>query len=51
MTKELKLHKNPRLNKILNRLVELSKKEKSGFSKEDKKRFIEKLMGYDKEEE
>lgn len=44
---KLRLHSNEILNDILNRLVELADGETSGFSEEDKARFIEKIRGYD----
>lgn len=47
----IKIHREERMNRILNRLVELADDEASGFSEEEKANFLDKLKGYDTESE
>ena len=39
-----KYHKNEKLNKVLNQLAEKAKTQKKGFSKEQKKKFVENIV-------
>ena len=47
MTKSnLKIHKEPRMNKILNRLLDLANSPESGFTDEEKAEYLAKIMKY-----